>query len=645
MATRLYNLNVKQLDNAIAILDKKMAESKKDDFMIRKLQQMKNEYVKVENKILRYYDKARRKYPNMVEGKKNTLTLLKVLELQNKKTKPYNLDKGNKVKEAKWNYNFFDAVEDTKGLIVGTGATIVGIGVADLIAKGVTKDKGIFPLIFEGLKAAFDFDAFGMSMLTIGGAAIGAALAIPKIRNKAHQIKNNIAHSREASNEVFKKLSEDEVYDEEKLKSTAFDKSKKGMIDELINNPDLLKSLQDKLKKKDLDGLSPAQKVNLQILVNAAEAEVKNLESQLKAKKNKAAGEKATPKKTPAKTEGEIRKEAEEKEVENVAKAIEKFYEAIETSNKDNAPELDKDVEKNSEKDLSKLLSSYDAYALLVGESGLAKQYQSYYNGEYNAELQTLKDLNIALKKDTISTDDLKVCLDKIFTGDIKQENINAKYKQLLTDMYGDKSAAVIGFLTDKIHRGDDGKVFIDKPNDLKKSNPFGNVEENFRNITANFVKKAIGNPDLSTDPEVLGKIYQIIMKKASLHSFEENGKLNITTGMITDEERAFAEAYHAKYVIPEQMKTPKFGDADWKNKFDLLIINQTEYKNALDVLKTYFGDDLSTLPAKLEKLDPKEKAELANTLKTQNPDKFKEQVDKIIEAQKGKGEEAEKGA
>ncbi len=244
------NLTVPQLDTIIGKLKNKLEKNEdiqRNPTLSSKINNLIYDYTKAKTKIIRYYNKTLKKYPQLVKGKLNTLTLVKIARMEGKEGKAINLEN----KREKWAYNVADFMKDTKGLAVGLAVTSGVLGVANAIA--MTQGTNIAALIGQGLTKAFGLEsttvsilgkqfasvgianasAFASASLITAGVAIAAlAIFVPKIARMVKRIKHNKTVAREFSNEALLSTMDDEL-----------DLSKHTDVEKITNllksNPDL----------------------------------------------------------------------------------------------------------------------------------------------------------------------------------------------------------------------------------------------------------------------------------------------------------------------------------------------------------------------------------------------------------------------
>lgn len=258
-------MTIPQLDKIIEKLQIKLKENdvKNNDTLRSKVESLLYDYTKAKNKILRYYEKTKSKHPELVVGKKNTLTMVQILKNKGKFNKADNVSQ----KEQKWAYNVTDFLKDTKGYAIGIAATAGALGVANAISMGVA-NKGIMQVIGKAIGTAFWTSALSSSLITAGLAIGAACYLVPKIARSVQKIKNNKTQAREMNNEILNVSAEDNL-----------DVSKS--IDEIVEILNSNKNLNDMLN-------DPTQFTEITNNMTPAEvAKLKNAMASHKAKLNK----------------------------------------------------------------------------------------------------------------------------------------------------------------------------------------------------------------------------------------------------------------------------------------------------------------------------------------------------------------------
>lgn len=201
-------MTIPQIKKTITLLNEKLKDDriKGNDTLTAKINNLIYDYTKAQNKILRYYEKTKSRHPELVAGKKNTLTLVQIYRNQGKE------GKANKFaqKEQKWAYNVADFMKDTKGYAVGIAATAGVLGVANLITTKIAQ-KGALELLGAALGKAFMASPVTTSLIAAGVAIGGLCIVVPKIARSVQRIKANKTRAREINNEVLEAASEGEL--------------------------------------------------------------------------------------------------------------------------------------------------------------------------------------------------------------------------------------------------------------------------------------------------------------------------------------------------------------------------------------------------------------------------------------------------
>ncbi len=218
-------MTIPQLDKAIDVLKKKLADKdiQKNSTLVNKVNNLLYDYTKAKNKILRYYEKTLRKNPELVRGKKNTLTLIQVMR-NGGKFKNWMADR-KEGKHEKWAYNFADFAKDInlKGLGIGVGVTLGAIG--------AMKAAGMQPFL-----TALSQFLTANPLISAGIAITSIAVIVPKIAKTIQKVKNNKTAARELNSQILQETAKKDF----DAKADSIEQIK----DALKENPDMLEAFR-----------------------------------------------------------------------------------------------------------------------------------------------------------------------------------------------------------------------------------------------------------------------------------------------------------------------------------------------------------------------------------------------------------------
>ena len=261
-------MTIPQIDKAIERLDKLMnpGEGKKEPpaRVVEEYESYKKRLTVAKNRILRYYTRAKVKFPALAT-KKNILTVLSFTGKNMFKA----WGKGGITQSIGRGINFLkqtanagiDFLEDNKGLIVGVGATAAVIKLSQTALGETVKNT---------LVTFMETNPHFAALLNVVGVT-AAILAIPTIRSKIRQKTNAATIARqELKNEVLDSTMEEP---EHEIMNFLDGKGelKQEHIEEVANNPELLqrfKTIVAQLPAKD------PKRAQIAAIVRRAEAVV-----------------------------------------------------------------------------------------------------------------------------------------------------------------------------------------------------------------------------------------------------------------------------------------------------------------------------------------------------------------------------------
>lgn len=253
-------MTIPQIDKAIERLDKLMnpGEGKKEPpaRVVEEYESYKKRLTVAKNRILRYYTRAKVKFPALAT-KKNILTVLSFTGRNMFKA----WGKGGITQSIGRGINFLkqtanagiDFLEDNKGLIVGVGATAAVIKLSQTTLGEAVKNT---------LATFMETNPHFASLLNVVGVT-AFILAIPTIRSKIRQKTNAATIARhELKNEVLDSTMEEPEHEIMNiLEGTAKDKdgnviknAPDELVEQIANNPELLqrfKTIVAQLPAKD----------------------------------------------------------------------------------------------------------------------------------------------------------------------------------------------------------------------------------------------------------------------------------------------------------------------------------------------------------------------------------------------------------
>ncbi len=249
-------LTIPQLDKAIASLDNKIEKSSGDNLIRQKFEGMRQRYIKAKNSILKYYTKTKSKHPELVVGKRNVLKLIDV-------KKAGNPDYETGMAKIRGGYNFFDAVQDHRGLIVGVAATVATYSLANTISLQVA-GKDFTHLIIDALAKSGLTAQAGAALGVMAGALaiIGAAYLIPAIRKNIRKGQKHRTAVKQAQNEILEELQSDDKSLNDKISGQNKAAFGQEEFDMLMDDPKLLAELR-KLATSDSPRLTASQRMKL----------------------------------------------------------------------------------------------------------------------------------------------------------------------------------------------------------------------------------------------------------------------------------------------------------------------------------------------------------------------------------------------
>lgn len=258
-------MTIPQIDNAIKKLDALMApgEGKKEPpaRVVEEYESYKKRLLVAKNRILRYYAKAKVKFPALAT-KKNILTIMHITG-KNAQSRLHAIvpTVGKYVDMFKQGVNAgIDFLEDNKGLIVGAGA-VMAISKLSQTALGQAAKDAIVTFMTAHPQFAALLNVVGVT---------AALLAIPSIRTKIRQKNASIIQREQLKSEVMESTMEDP----ENSIMNALDGNgtlKQEDIEKVANNPELLqrfKNIVAQLPAKD------PKKAQIASIVRRAEAVV-----------------------------------------------------------------------------------------------------------------------------------------------------------------------------------------------------------------------------------------------------------------------------------------------------------------------------------------------------------------------------------
>lgn len=291
------HLTIPQLDSSIEIIKRHLYDESGniregiDAGTASRMENLLLRYTTAKNKINKYYNATMKKHPNVVRGRLKLLTVIDTMKWKDdaQKKTAQNTSATNQDK------SLSSFIEDHKGLIVGASGTAMAIIAADALAKGITtlvdgNTRGIFKLVAQGLGAVTEA---GLLPHLLTGLGFGALILIATKINPALRRARAKKLQRE---QLMGELNEEQIKNEDPtLEKTTVDAAGKinlNLTDEeisrFVENPDLLKDLEDKVKasgtKNPLE-LAAVQKLRIEVNSRKAKIDAAAREAEIEADK------------------------------------------------------------------------------------------------------------------------------------------------------------------------------------------------------------------------------------------------------------------------------------------------------------------------------------------------------------------------
>lgn len=289
------HLTIPQLDSSIEIIKRHLYDESGniregiDAGTASRMENLLLRYTTAKNKINKYYNATMKKHPNVVRGRLKLLTVIDTMKWKDdaQKKTAQNTSATNQDK------SLSSFIEDHKGLIVGASGTAMAIIAADALAKGITtlvdgNTRGIFKLVAQGLGAVTEA---GLLPHLLTGLGFGALILIATKINPALRRAKLKKLQRE---QLMGELNEEQIKNEDPtLEKTTVDAAGKinlNLTDEeitrFVENPDLLKDLEDKVKasgtKNPLE-LAAVQKLRVEVNSRKAKIDAAAREAEIEA--------------------------------------------------------------------------------------------------------------------------------------------------------------------------------------------------------------------------------------------------------------------------------------------------------------------------------------------------------------------------
>ena len=244
MALNPNYMNVRQLNKVIGIFDAKIEAAKDDPVSQRKLRSMQNGYIFARNKILNYVRAQQKKGINLTTSQRDTLRLADIRKSNGESLKQVKTEKA---------YDWADALENRRGFIIGTGATLTAFCMAEALTLNATGGKnGVFGVILEAVKQACIANPAMAGWLIVGStiAATTTALAVAPAVKRSWQKGNDrkSARLRAADDIEFEAGLEEELQgqnreiDESVVAGEV--KLNEYQVEAILNNPQLFEKFK-----------------------------------------------------------------------------------------------------------------------------------------------------------------------------------------------------------------------------------------------------------------------------------------------------------------------------------------------------------------------------------------------------------------